>query len=137
MKISNGNLRNKRGELSYDLAGTYKFHATEKNGNLTANEDIINRNKDMILVTGMVNPVTHSRVIGDIFVVNDLKTLLTRVSENSNSASPKIGVNVSTLYPGGKYFEFVSTAHYSDELPNDHVLARHETKKVALLNERV
>ena len=83
----------------------------------------------------MVNPIAHSRVVGDIFVVNDLKSLLENVNSNSNLAAPKLTVSVSTLYPGGKYFGLVSTAHYSDELPNDHVLERHENEKVVVLDE--
>ncbi len=124
--VSNrGNRRNRKDERSYRLSGSFKFHSTEKNGNENAGEEIIKRNQDMILVGAMFNPIIHYRLVGDIFVVHDLKGLLTIINKNSTSKCPKIGVSVSTLYPGGKYSDFVSAASFSGELPNDYVIEQY------------
>lgn len=118
----NGNYRNQKDEMSYALKGTYKFHATEKNDNENAGEEIIKRNQDMILVCAMFNPIIHKKIVGDIFVVKELKELLTTIFENSNSKAPKIGLTVSTLYPGAKYSYLVSAVSFSDELSNEFVI---------------
>ena len=105
------NSRNKKGQLTYSLSGSFKCHSTQKNSNNNARELIIEKHQNIPLIGTMSNILYHKNIIGDIVLIPDSGKLLAEIDRESNSQLPTIQIPIVSLYSENKYSEYRSFLH--------------------------